>query len=135
MGAAKAAGVQNIVALVSSDVDFAPAEAELKDSGVTYTFIRTGAIVDGKEGTNPFVCGEIATGLTADAVVTRDEAVRIAAECFMIESAGGKAFTLQNGDEKAMAYLKKLRGEGKSRQEEIMYAIAGGLGELRVGGG
>jgi hypothetical protein len=130
VGAAKAAGVKNIVAVVSSDVDFGPAEAELKDSGVTYTFIRSGAIKDGKEGTNPFVCGEIGSGLGADAVVTRDEAVRIAAECFMIESAGGKSFTLMDGDESALAYLKKLRGEGKSRREEIMYAIAGGLGEF-----
>merc|ERR1719327_1490200 len=48
----------------------------------------------------------------------------------MIENAAGKTFTVSNGDDKAMAFLKKLRGEGKSRREEIAAAIAGGLGEF-----
>lgn len=130
--AAKDFGLKHLVMVVSSEVDFSAAEAALADSDLTYTFIRTGAIVDGKEGSAPVSIGEMSTGLEAGAEVPRDEAVRIAGECFVIDTAGKKSFTLSKAGESSAAFLKSLREQGLSRQEEIASMIEGGLVEFET---
>ncbi len=57
----------------------------LQDSGLEYTFIRVGEIVDGKEG------GSVMVGNTTDDLpieqVVRDDIIRLSAEAFMMENA------------------------------------------------
>lgn len=56
-----------------------------QDSGLEYTFIRVGEIVEGKEG------GSVMVGNTTDDLpveqVVRDDIIRLSAEAFMMENA------------------------------------------------
>lgn len=57
----------------------------LKDSGLEYTFIRVGEVVEGKEGGSVMV-GNVTDELPMEQVV-RDDVVRLSAEAFMMENA------------------------------------------------
>lgn len=58
---------------------------QTQDSGLEYTFIRVGEIVEGKEG------GSVMVGNTTDDLpteqVVRDDIIRLSAEAFMMENA------------------------------------------------
>lgn len=122
--AAKTAGVKNFIAVVSADTDFSKAEAALSGSDVTFTFLRVGTIVDGKEG-KPITIGDLSAGIPADAEVCRDDAVRVAAECLMLSEADNKMLTLSTGSDTSSAFLKSLREQGLDRPSEIAAMIRG----------
>lgn len=66
-----------------------------QDSGLEYTFIRVGEIVDGKEG------GSVMVGNTTDNLpveqVVRDDIIRLSAEAFMMENATNTVRTCKIG--------------------------------------
>lgn len=126
---AKAAGVQNLVLLCTTDSDFTEAEKILADSPVAFTFIRTGEIVDGPDDRNVIDVGALADGLEAGANITRNDAIRVAADSFILPQASNKAFTLFRGGEDAASYLKMLREAGFNRSTEIGAVIGGGKAE------
>jgi len=135
--AAVKAGVKSVVVVCSSagKVDFSAAEAAVADSETSFTFVQVGEILDGalKEG------GPIALTATTDAEevfieegmgVTREDAVRVAAEAFMLPPAQKKGFALVAGNETSAAYLKSLRSEGYTRSQEIGFLMTSGLAEF-----
>lgn len=54
-------------------------------SGLEYTFIRVGEVVEGKEGGSVMV-GNLTDALPVDEVV-RDDIIRLSAEAFMMDNA------------------------------------------------
>jgi len=91
---------------------------------VTFTFLRVGKIVDGKEG-KPITIGDLSAGIASDAEVCRDDAVRVAAECLMLAEADNKMLTLSTGSDSTSAFLKSLREQGLDRPSEIAAMIRG----------
>lgn len=59
-----------------------------QDSGLEYTFIRVGEIVEGKEG-GAATASNVTDELPMEQVV-RDDIVRLSAESFMMENATNK---------------------------------------------
>lgn len=59
-----------------------------QDSGLGYTFIRVGEVVDGKEG-GAAMAANLTDTMPMEQVV-RDDIVRLSAESFMIENATNK---------------------------------------------
>ena len=128
--AAAEAGVERLVTLVDAsapDADAIVAASKRAQDGVSRTLIVTGTVVDGNEG------GALATSLLRKArpgvlkgsEVVRDDAVRVAAEAFVIKGAQNASFTLAKGSDADAKYLRYLRESGADRQEEIDALIAG----------
>lgn len=59
-----------------------------QDSGLEFTFIRVGEMVEGKEG-GAVVCGNATSELPQEQVV-RDDIIRLGAESFVMQNATGK---------------------------------------------
>lgn len=130
---AKKAGVKSMVissTVSASDAASAEVEDALKDSGLEYTFIRVGEIVEGKEG------GSVMVGNTTDDLpteqVVRDDIIRLSAEAFMMENATNTAFAFGKGDDIALEYLKELRQNGTDRRTEMSTLISGGFVEYQA---
>ncbi|CAM9426533.1 unnamed protein product [Ectocarpus sp. 8 AP-2014] len=130
---AKKAGVKSMVissTVSAADASSAGVEDALKDSGLEYTFIRVGEVVEGKEGGSVMV-GNVTDELPMEQVV-RDDIVRLSAEAFMMENATNTAFAFGKGDDIALAYLKELRQNGTDRRTEMSTLISGGFLEYQA---
>ncbi|CAB1098260.1 unnamed protein product [Ectocarpus sp. CCAP 1310/34] len=130
---AKKAGVKSMVissTVSAADASSAGVEDALKDSGLEYTFIRVGEVVEGKEGGSVTV-GNVTDELPVEQVV-RDDIVRLSAEAFMMENATNTAFAFGKGDDIALAYLKELRQNGTDRRTEMSTLISGGFLEYQA---
>mmetsp|Transcript_51634 Transcript_51634/g.70368 ORF Transcript_51634/g.70368 Transcript_51634/m.70368 type:complete len:326 (-) Transcript_51634:333-1310(-) len=125
--AAKDAGVKHFVMVVMGSADYSAAEEILKDSEVIYTFITLGEIDEqGKEGT-PFLINYNFTDASELGKVTRDDAVRIAAESFVIPGASNANFGIMPAGLAGGNYVKEIiREKGGSRRDEIAHLIDGG---------
>ncbi|CAM9160270.1 unnamed protein product, partial [Hapterophycus canaliculatus] len=96
-----------------------------QESGLEYTFIRVGEIVEGKEGGSVMVANTTAD-LPVEQVV-RDDVIRLSAEAFMMDNATNTAFSFGKGDDIALSYLKELRQNGTDRRTEMSTLISGGF--------
>ena len=124
------AGVERVVTPFDAsapNADEIVAASKRAQDSVSRTLIVTGTIVEGNEG------GALATsllrkarpGVLKGAEVVRDDAVRVAAEAFVIKGAQNASFTLAKGSDADAKYLRYLRESGADRQEEIDALIAG----------
>ncbi|CAM9128854.1 unnamed protein product [Choristocarpus tenellus] len=128
LGVAKAAGVKSIVmtssisaeAVASKGIDEA-----LKASGLEYTFIRVGEIVDGREG-GPVRVANLTDVLPVE-TIARDDIIRLSAEAFLMENATNKAFSFGTGEEIHNRYIMDMRREGLDRRAELSNMISGGF--------
>lgn len=59
-----------------------------QDSGLEFTFIRVGEMIEGKEG-GAVVCGNVTSELPQEQVV-RDDIIRLSAESFVMQNTTGK---------------------------------------------
>jgi len=125
--AAKDAGVKHFAMVVVGSADYSAAEEILKDSEVIYTFITLGEIDDqGKEGT-PFLINYNFTDASELGKVTRDDAVRVAVESFVIPGASNVNFGIMPAGNSGKVYIKEIiREKGGSRRDEIAHLIDGG---------
>lgn len=78
-----------VVALKTTGANIAlgPVVNLRKASGLEYTFIRVGEVVEGKEG-GAVMVANVTDALPVEEVV-RDDVIRLSAEAFMIENATG----------------------------------------------
>ena len=106
------------------------------DSSTTFTVVTVGAITEAPEGQlaysiSDFGNGDEATLLPSNATYSRDESLRVVAECLGLESACNKAmvFTeVQSADVNNTAYklVKGLREGGYTRPQELHHMIEKG---------
>eukprot|EP00904_Undaria_pinnatifida_P004641 jgi/Undpi1/14178/HiC_scaffold_9.g03828.m2 len=133
VGFAKKAGVKNMVissTVSAADAESAGVEDTLKESGLEYTFIRVGEIVEGKEGGSVMV-GNVTDALPVEQVV-RDDIIRLSAEAFVMENTTNTAFAFGKGDDMALEYLKELRQNGTDRRDEMSILINGGFRDYQA---
>lgn len=127
--AAKGAGVKHLVVVAAAEgaVDFKGAAAVLEGSDTAFTFLQTGALGAGKEGGGIVMTEGTDAAVPAGAILTKEDAVRVACEAFVLPPAKNKAFALYAGpDEYALKYLKSVRGQGYDRAQEIGFLMTGG---------
>jgi len=129
--AAEQAGVTRLVSVVDGgavDADAVVAASKRATPTLAQNALMiTGELVDGVEG------GALATSLLRKAragaldgrVCVRDDAVRVAAEAFVLKGAQNASFTLAQGNENDGKYLRYLREMGADRQEELDALIGG----------
>jgi len=106
------------------------------DPSTTFTVVTVGAITETPEGQlaysiSDFGNGDEATLLPSNATYSRDESLRVVAECLGLESACNKAmvFTeVQSADVNNTAYklVKGLREGGYTRPQELHHMIEKG---------
>lgn len=128
--AAKDAGVKHFVMVTVGNVDYSAAEDILKDSEVTYTFITLGEIDEKSKEGGYFLISYNFTDASELGSVGRDDAVRVAAESFVIPAACNRNFGVKDGlkDDYAGALyvMEVFREQGITRQDEIAHLIDGG---------
>merc|ERR1740130_2177570 len=93
INAAEAAGVTRVFLLITDDGTTSPAlEEQLKQAGMVYTVMRTGALVDdGASG------GGLAVGAVEQPVcgeVSKEDVFRFVTEALTMPEASGKVFSL-----------------------------------------
>ncbi|CAM9670463.1 unnamed protein product [Phaeothamnion confervicola] len=128
LDAAAAAGVKTVVmttAATAEEVAASGVAEKLESAGLRYTLIRTGAVVEGKEG-GPISIRDAGEALPIEEIA-RDELVRLAAEAFVLDGMTKKAMSIGTGDAVAAEYLKTLREKGLARRAEIEAVVSGGL--------
>ncbi|CAM9274316.1 unnamed protein product [Discosporangium mesarthrocarpum] len=130
--AAKSAGVKSMVVTSSIPADEVAnlgVVRKLKGSGMEFTFIRVGEVIDGKEG-GPMQVGTLTSELHMEQVV-RDDLIRLSAEAFMMGNTTNRAFSFGVGDKYASEFLEELRRKGLTRRDEMSAVLSGGLEEFR----
>jgi hypothetical protein len=127
LAAAKRAGVARVFALFTSGGptsalgDAGALEAALAESGLVYTVMRTGTLVDAGVG----------GGLILDAVdvpvcddVPREDVFRFVSEALSLEAAEGRLFSLCPSSRTGDA-LREMRRAGYERREEVEALLKG----------
>eukprot|EP00612_Vaucheria_litorea_P001673 CAMPEP_0171455944 /NCGR_PEP_ID=MMETSP0945-20130129/2634_1 /TAXON_ID=109269 /ORGANISM="Vaucheria litorea, Strain CCMP2940" /LENGTH=420 /DNA_ID=CAMNT_0011981281 /DNA_START=43 /DNA_END=1305 /DNA_ORIENTATION=+ len=125
---AKSSAVSSLVlcATISSEEAKSSGVYEsLKESGLSYTFIRMGKLLDGKESGSICV-RESEEDLPTESIV-REDACRVAAESFRIDGAKDRAIAIGKGDEDSIEFLKSLRQKGADRLTEIENLLGSGI--------
>ena len=123
LSAAKAAGVTRVFLLITDDGTTSPAmEEQLKQAGMVYTVMRTGALVDdGASG------GGLAVGAVEQPVcgeVSKEDVFRFVTEALTMPEASGKVFSL-SPSEGALRSLREMRMDGCSRRDEVKAVLRG----------
>jgi hypothetical protein len=144
---AKAApSVKNIALLLTNAIDLDAAACEeavqelllvpeeVADDGtkprkLEYTIVAVGKLEDHEEGRVPYKYAEFGSPegvLAADAVFSRDEALRMVTECLQLEAGANKALVFsevydQNATEAKL--IKGLRAAGYARCQEIDHMV------------
>mmetsp|Transcript_3385 Transcript_3385/g.8445 ORF Transcript_3385/g.8445 Transcript_3385/m.8445 type:complete len:457 (+) Transcript_3385:3-1373(+) len=134
--AAKAAGVTRLMltlcatTLDGSVTDMVSVETKLKESGITYTLIRTGTLSKEAEG-NPLMIDAIDAASCSP--LSRVDAYRVAMESLTIDGAFNRVFSLCPAvkEGKSMAVYKEMRFAGADRRQEVV-ALLGGAVEERA---
>ena len=104
----------------------------LKDSGKKYTLVAVGKIEDHAEGKIPYKYAPVDSEegvLPADAIFSRDEAMRMITECLQLECGVNKALSFSevydvNATEAKL--VKGLREAGYARPQEIDHMLRDG---------
>jgi hypothetical protein len=135
--AISAASVENIAILLANanqmDVSaVSDAVKALKDSGKNYTLVAVGKIEDHAEGKIPYKYAPLDSEegvLPADAIFSRDEAMRMITECLQLECGVNKALSFSevydvNATEAKL--VKGLREAGYARPQEIDHMLRDG---------
>ena len=105
----------------------------LKDCGKEYTLVAVGKLEDHAEGKIPYQFKDFGTSdgvLPADAIFSRDEAMRMITETLQLNSGVGKALTFTevydvNATEAKL--IKGLREAGYARPQEIDHMLRDGV--------
>jgi hypothetical protein len=105
----------------------------LKDCGKEYTLVAVGKLEDHPEGKIPYQFkdfGSVEGVLPADAIFSRDEAMRMVTETLQLNSGVGKALTFMevydvNATEAKL--IKGLREAGYARPQEIDHMLRDGV--------
>jgi len=116
--AAKAAAVKNVIFVVSGDADMSAAEALLKESGATYTFIRTGEVVDGDEDMMQVFLMANITANQEPKKIKRGNVVRVACEALQIPSATNVALELRPAGIEGKLYMNYFRKGGQTKNKK-----------------
>ena len=135
--AISAESVENIAILLANanqmDVSaVSDAVKALKDSGKNYTLVAVGKIEDHAEGKIPYKYAPLDSEegvLPADAIFSRDEAMRMITECLQLECGVNKALSFSevydvNATEAKL--VKGLREAGYARPQEIDHMLRDG---------
>jgi hypothetical protein len=144
--AKSASSIKNVAVLLTNAVDLDAAASEaaiktLKDAGVQYTVVAVGKLEDHAEGKIPFKYAELGTEdavLSADAIFSRDEALRMVTECFQLECGVNKAWAFSevyDANATEARLIKGLREAGYARPQEIDHMMREGPAvslEIRV---
>jgi len=135
--ASKAESVKNVAVLVTDGQEIQDASAAMDavkafGDDTVFTIVTVGAITETPEGQLPYDIAEFGTAeaiLPANATYSRDESLRVVAECLGLESACNKAmvFTEVNDvNATATKLVKGLREGGYTRPQEIDHMILKG---------
>lgn len=137
--ASKAADVKNVAVLVTDAQTLSDSAAakEAVDAlaavdSIKYTIVAVGAITEAPEGKAPYGIAEFGTEeglLLSNATYSRDESLRLVAECLGLASACNKAIVLTEvNDVNATEFklVKGLREGGYTRPQEIDHMITKG---------
>jgi hypothetical protein len=135
--ASKAESVKNVAVLVTDGQETQDASAAMDavkafGDDTVFTIVTVGAITETPEGQLPYDIAEFGTAeaiLPANATYSRDESLRVVAECLGLESACNKAmvFTEVNDvNATATKLVKGLREGGYTRPQEIDHMILKG---------
>lgn len=136
----KNTAVENVAILVTDAQTLEDAKAiddavktfDTTDGAPTFTIVAVGAINETPEGQKPFDIQEFGTEdaiLPSNATYSRDESLRVVAECFGLASSCNKAmvFTeVDNVNATAFKLVKGLREGGYTRPQEIDHMITKG---------
>ena len=129
LSAAKAAGVRRVFLLITDDgtpprpSEFTALEEQLKQAGMVYTVMRTGALVDdGASG------GGLAVGVAEQPIcggVSKEDVFRFVTEALTLPEASGKVFSLCPSEGAALSSLREMRMRGCSRRDEVRAVMRG----------
>jgi hypothetical protein len=132
--------VKNLAILVTDAQQITDSSAALQalealDGSVSYTIVAVGAITETPEGQKPYNIAEFGTQeglLMSNATYSRDESLRVVAECLGLASACNKAmvFTevaLDDVNATSFRLIKGLREGGYTRPQEIDHMIVKGV--------
>jgi len=133
----QAESVKNVAVLITDGQDMQDATAAMEavkafGDDVKYSIVAVGAITETPEGQLPYSIAEFGTEeaiLPANATYSRDESLRIVAECLGLESACNKAMVFQevrDVNATASKLVKGLREGGYTRPQEIDHMIVKG---------
>mmetsp|Transcript_18152 Transcript_18152/g.26495 ORF Transcript_18152/g.26495 Transcript_18152/m.26495 type:complete len:476 (+) Transcript_18152:60-1487(+) len=138
---AKEASVQNVALLMTGAQQLEDAQAiadavssfdASDDSAMKFTIVAVGAITETPEGMMPYAIqslGDADAVLPANATYSRDESLRITAECLGLASSCNKAMVFTEvSDVNATEYklIRGLREGGYTRPQEIDHMISKG---------
>jgi len=135
--AKSASTVENLAILLANSNQIEAAAASdavkaLKDSGKKYTLVAVGKIEDHAEGKIPYKYAPIDADegvIPADAVFSRDEAMRMITECLQLECGVDKAlsfFEVHDVNATEAKLVKGLREAGYARPQEIDHMLRDG---------
>ncbi len=135
--ASQADSIKNVAVLISDGQDIQDATAAMEavkafGESVKYTIVAVGAITETPEGQMPYTIAEFGTEdalLPSNATYSRDESLRVVAECLGLESACNKALVFQEvSDVNSTTFklVKGLREGGYTRPQEIDHMIVKG---------
>jgi len=137
-----ASSVENVAILATNAVDWDASAGEsaveaLKAAGIKYTLVAVGKLEDHAEGKEPYQFNEIGTAegcLPADAIFSRNEAMRMITECLQLEVGVDKALSFAevydvNATETKL--IKGLREAGYARPQEIDHMLRDGT-QVRI---
>ena len=132
--------VKNLAILVTDAQQITDSSAALQalealDGSVSYTIVAVGAITETPEGQKPYNIAEFGSKeglLMSNATYSRDESLRVVAECLGLASACNKAmvFTevaLDDVNATSFRLIKGLREGGYTRPQEIDHMIVKGV--------
>lgn len=132
-----ASSLENVAILLVNAVELDTAASKaavqaLKDSGKTYTLVAVGKIEEHAEGKIPYSFQDVDSEegkLPADAIFSRDEAMRMISECLQLETGSDKAISFSevydvNATDAKL--IKGLREAGYARPQEIDHMLQGG---------
>jgi len=122
--AAAAAGVSRVFVLISDAVATSDSlEAKLQASGMAYTVMRVGKLVDTPSGAG-YKLGELDLPVCED--VAKEDVFRFVTEALTLDDAHGLAFSLCPS-EGTTASLKEMRLCGYERRDEVRLLLQGAV--------
>lgn len=133
-----ASSIENVSILLTNAYSLDASSSEgavkaLKDSGKEYTLVVVGKLEDHDEGKIPYQFKDFGTSegvLPADAIFSRNEAMRMITETLQLNSGVGKALSFTevyqvNATEAKL--IKGLREAGYARPQEIDHMLKNGV--------
>ena len=130
--AARAAGVKRAFVMITEDgpsptlSDADSIEALLKSSGLAYTVMRTGALIEEDPEGGGLVLGEV--DMPVCGAVSKADVFRFVTEALTLSEAEGRTFSLCPS-ESTQASLREMRLCGYERREEVAALLKGVIEE------